>query len=42
MDDDGAEKAKAARDRRIVVICAAVGIVLPLALFWIVQAKGGR
>jgi len=42
MDDDPAEKAKATRDRRILVICAAIGMVLPLALFWVVQMKGGR
>jgi hypothetical protein len=40
MDADDAEKAKARRDRRILVVCAAVGVLLPVVLFWAVQLRG--
>lgn len=42
MDAETAEKAKARRDRRILLICMLVGMVLPLVLFWVVQLKAGR
>ena len=37
MELSKAEKAKARRDLRIIKICIAVGIVLPLALFFLIR-----
>jgi hypothetical protein len=34
MDEDPAEKIKADRARRIIIVLMAVGTVLPLALFY--------
>jgi hypothetical protein len=33
MHDETAEKAKARRDLRIIVICAIVGVALPVLIF---------
>jgi hypothetical protein len=37
MDEDTAEKAKARRDLRIIVVCMAVGVGLPLILFCVMH-----
>jgi hypothetical protein len=42
MDEETPEKAKARRDLRILVVFMAVGIVLPLALFALVQLRVTR
>ncbi|HVU24655.1 MAG TPA: hypothetical protein VHE13_11075 [Opitutus sp.] len=42
MDESSAEKAKARRALRILVICAAVGVLLPAVLFLAVGMKGGQ
>jgi hypothetical protein len=39
MDEDTAEKAKARRDLRILLVCATVGVVLPLVLFCVVHLR---
>ena len=41
MDAESAEKIKARRDRRILQVCMAVGIVLPLLLFCVFQLRSG-
>jgi hypothetical protein len=33
MDEDTTEKTKARRDLRIIIVCVAVGVSLPLVLF---------
>jgi hypothetical protein len=42
MDAESAEKAKARRDRNILLVCMAVGILLPVVLFWLVQIRAER
>jgi hypothetical protein len=42
MDEETPEKAKARRDRRILLVCMAVGMVLPLVLFALVQLRVTR
>jgi hypothetical protein len=41
MHEDHAEKAKARRHQRILLVCVAVGVVLPLAIFCVVHVRGG-
>jgi hypothetical protein len=42
MDADTAEKAKARRDRRILLVCMAIGVVLPALLFCVLQLRSTR
>jgi len=42
MDENDPEKAKARRDRRILIACMVVGVVLPLVLFCVVQLRASR
>ncbi|HWA86426.1 MAG TPA: hypothetical protein VG710_09405 [Opitutus sp.] len=42
MDEPDAEKAKARRALRILVICAVVGVLLPAVLFVMVEMGGTR
>jgi len=39
MDETDAEKAKAGRHLRILMICMAVGVTLPFLLFWLFGLK---
>ncbi len=41
MHEDTAEKAKARRHQRILLVCVAVGVLLPLATFVVVHVRVG-
>lgn len=41
MHEESAEQIKARRHLRILVICMAVGIVLPVIAFWVVHLRSG-
>jgi hypothetical protein len=41
MHEDSAEKKKARRDLRILLVCTVVGVVLPLVIFCLVHLQKG-
>jgi flagellar basal body-associated protein FliL len=41
MHEENAEKAKASRDLRILIICVIVGVGLPLVLFFMTHVRSG-
>ncbi len=41
MDEDTAEKAKARRHQRILLVCVAIGMLLPLVAFVVVHVRAG-
>ena len=41
MHEETAEKAKARRDVRIIILCVVIGVGLPLVLFFATHVRSG-